>query len=78
VHPVPDLSAWWDGVKQGDRTGGFPARAWVTGPNTVCSWDDPWPVLDELGRLARIALRNVRSGRLNLLVAGFEPTTFGL
>lgn len=62
VHPVPDLSAWWDGVKRGDRTGGFPARAWVTGPNTVCSWDDPWPVLDELGRLARIAFRKVRSG----------------
>ncbi|HET9939990.1 MAG TPA: hypothetical protein VFR25_02710 [Candidatus Eisenbacteria bacterium] len=60
VHPIPDLSAWWDGVKRGDRTGGFPVRNWFTGPNTVCTWDDPWPVLDELGRLARITFRKVR------------------
>ena len=62
VHPVPDLSAWWDGVKRGDRTGGFLARPWFTGPNTVCSWDDPWPILDELGRLARITFRHLGSG----------------
>ncbi|HEX5031675.1 MAG TPA: hypothetical protein VFX78_09485 [Candidatus Eisenbacteria bacterium] len=60
VHPVPDLGAWWDGVKRGDRTGGFPVRNWFTGPNSVWSWDDPWPVLDELGRLARIAFRKLR------------------
>jgi predicted ATP-grasp superfamily ATP-dependent carboligase len=54
VHPVPDLSAWWGDRKRGDRAGGLPPRAWFTGPNTVFSWDDPWPALEELGRFLRL------------------------
>ena len=54
VHPVPDLSAWWTGLKQRDRTGGFPVRAWFTGPNTVFSWDDPRPAFEEIARFSRI------------------------
>ena len=58
VNPVPDLTAWWTGLNQGDRTGGFPMRAWFTGPNTICSWDDPLPAIDEIARFFRIvALR---------------------
>jgi predicted ATP-grasp superfamily ATP-dependent carboligase len=56
VHPVPDLSAWWTGLKQGDRTGGFPVRSWFTGPNTVFSWDDPKPALEEIGRFFKVAV----------------------
>ena len=64
VNPVPDLTAWWTGRKQGDRTGGFPLKAWFTGPNTICSWDDPMPALDELGRFLRIIAfrRKARAG----------------
>jgi predicted ATP-grasp superfamily ATP-dependent carboligase len=54
VHPLPDLSAWWEGVKQGDHTGGIPVRSWFTGPNTVFSWDDPMPALDEIARFFRL------------------------
>jgi predicted ATP-grasp superfamily ATP-dependent carboligase len=57
VNPVPDLTAWWTGRKQGDRTGGFPIRNWFTGPNTICSWDDPMPAIDEIARFLRIITR---------------------
>jgi predicted ATP-grasp superfamily ATP-dependent carboligase len=54
VHPVPDLSAWWEGLRHGDTTGGFPIRSWFTGPNTVFSWDDPRPAIEEAGRFLNI------------------------
>jgi predicted ATP-grasp superfamily ATP-dependent carboligase len=58
VNPVPDLTAWWTGLRHGDRTGGFPVRSWFTGPNAVFSWDDPLPAVEEIARLFRIiALR---------------------
>ena len=57
VNPVPDLTAWWTGRKHGDRTGGFPLRNWFTGPNTICSWDDPMPAIDEIARFFRIVTR---------------------
>ena len=61
VNPVPDLTAWWTGRKHGDRTGGFPLRNWFTGPNTICSWDDPMPALDEIARFLRIVTRRTRT-----------------
>src|SRR5439155_10089079 len=41
VHPVPDLRAWWQARRAGDRAGGFPLGAWLGGANAVFSRDDP-------------------------------------
>jgi predicted ATP-grasp superfamily ATP-dependent carboligase len=60
VNPVPDLTAWWMDRPHADRAGGFPIRAWFTGPNAVFSRDDPAPALDEIARFFRIIVSRGR------------------
>jgi predicted ATP-grasp superfamily ATP-dependent carboligase len=59
VHPVPDLRAWWQARRAGDRTGGFPLRVWLGGANAVFSRDDPKPAVEELALTAKRVLRRL-------------------
>jgi D-aspartate ligase len=64
VHPVPDMRAWWGGLRDGTRTGGFPLRAWLGGANAVFSPDDPMPGLAQLAQCARKGLSRLRPARV--------------
>jgi len=67
VHPVQDLTAWWNDRHSRERAGGFPLRAWLSGPNTVFSWDDPAPAIDEVVRFSRVLTRRPRRQRRSQL-----------
>lgn len=63
VHPVPDLRAWWGGLREGGGSGGFPLRSWLGGANAVFSPDDPMPGVAQLAQCGRKGLSRLLPGR---------------
>lgn len=63
IHPQLDAGAWWIARRDGRPTGPSPPRAFFAGANALFAWDDPGPLGEEVGRLARRAGERLRGRR---------------